>query len=197
MLERRSSRNGLKTQSKRWPDVVYLNDNQRQCPIGIWCWTSLCNTRPWGFHMEKAHGSAPGGRSHWMGAWGGAVGLRKAAAHRCRMQLLAFITGVRLFLCGAQESCALQLCNEPFPFLLFLGSQFLFSSSSTSKKRIFNNWLGRACYPEAMGGSGAAPIVTSCCQPGQVLIPLWLFSKTQLIILPDSRPDDKLIHGTN
>lgn len=110
------------------------------------------------------------GPTGW-GPWGCAVGLMKAAAHRCRMQLHAFITGVRLFLHGAQESCALQLCNEPLPLLLFLGSQFLFSSSSTSKKRIFNNWLGRACYPEAMGGSGAAPIVTSCCRPGQVLIP--------------------------
>lgn len=125
MIERRSSRNRHKTQSKKWPEVVYLSDDQRRCPIGIWSWMSLCKTKSWGFHIERAHGSAPGRRSHWMGAWGGAAGLIMVAAHRCRMQLHAFITEVRLFLHGVQESCALQLCNEPLPFFLFLGSQFL------------------------------------------------------------------------
>lgn len=56
-----------------------------------------------------------------------------------------------------QESSALQLRNEQLPSLLFLGSEYLFSSSPTSKGQILIIWIGRARYGEAMGGSGAAP----------------------------------------
>lgn len=56
-----------------------------------------------------------------------------------------------------QESSALRLRNEQLPSLLFLGSEYLFSSSPTTKGQILIIRIGRACYGEAMGGSGAAP----------------------------------------
>lgn len=97
--------------------------------------------------VGRARQSAPGGRSDWMGGGrraaaslpkpAGTVGAAPRSTAGCSSA--PFIIGVRLFLRGAQESSALQLCNEPLPFFLFLGSEFLFSSSSTSKKRIFNN----------------------------------------------------------
>lgn len=138
-------------------EVVYFSDDQRQYPIGIWSWTSLCKTKPWWFHMERAHRSASGRRSQWMGAWGGAACLMKVAGTRMQDAapcLYHWSQIVPPWGAGKRCSPALQWATSSF---LFLGSQFLFSSSSTSKKRIFNNWVGRACYPEAMGGSGAAP----------------------------------------
>lgn len=31
---------GTQEQSKKWPEVVYSGDDQGQCPVGIWSWTS-------------------------------------------------------------------------------------------------------------------------------------------------------------
>lgn len=112
MIERRSSINGHKTQSKRQPEVVYLSDDKRQCPIGIWSWTSFCKTKSWGFHMDRAHGSAPGRRSHWMGAWGGAADLTEVAGTWTQ-------DAAPCLYHWSQESCALQPCNEPLPFFFF------------------------------------------------------------------------------
>lgn len=147
--ERRGSREGQKTQSKRWPRVVYLGDKQKQSPVAIWGLTCLCKIKPSGFHMET------GARDLLACSWqevrpdrscraavsppklASMMGAVPRGAAGC--SYAPFIVRVRLFLRRAQESSALQLCNEPLPFFLFLGSEFLFSSSSTSKKRIFNN----------------------------------------------------------
>lgn len=43
----------------------------------------------------------------------------------------------------------------------------------------------------------ALHLLTSRRLPGQVFILTELLRKAQLIILPDPRPDDKLIHGSN
>lgn len=52
--ERGDSRKGHKRQSKRWPQAVYLGDDQQQQqhPVGMWSCASLCKTKPSGFHME-------------------------------------------------------------------------------------------------------------------------------------------------
>lgn len=65
-----------------------------------------------GFTWKGAHGSAPGRRSHWMGAWGGAAGLTKMAGTRTQ-------DAAPCLYHWSQESCALQPCNEPLPFFFF------------------------------------------------------------------------------
>lgn len=98
--------------------------------------------------MGRSHQAAPGRRS---GQPPDSIHITPGCSS------VPFIIPVRWFLCRAQESPALQLCNEQLPPLSFLGAEYLFSSSSTSKEQILIMWIGRACYREAMGGSGAAP----------------------------------------